>query len=132
MERLLVAIALAAHGLVHLGFLSPRPAPAPGAPPWPFDLGGSRLLRSMGVDETAARLVGRALVGAVILAYGAAGLAALGALPATLFGPAVILGSVASLALLVTFFHPWLVVGIALDAALLWAILAARWDGPTA
>ena len=34
----------------------------------------------------------------------------------------------ASLALLVAFFHPWLIVGLAIDVVLLWATLVAAWS----
>jgi hypothetical protein len=39
----------------------------------------------------------------------------------------VAVGAIASLALLVLFFHPWLVLGVVIDVVLLWAVLAARW-----
>jgi hypothetical protein len=37
-------------------------------------------------------------------------------------------GAVASAALLVVFFHPWLLLGVLIDAAVLWAVLIARWE----
>ena len=44
------------------------------------------------------------------------------------FVPGVVAGSIASLALLVLFFHPWLTLGVAIDLVLLWAVLVARWS----
>ncbi len=42
--------------------------------------------------------------------------------------PAVAAGSVASLGLLVLFFHRSLVAGMAIDLALLWIALVAAWS----
>jgi len=59
--------------------------------------------------------------------YGTAIGAAFGVGGASAFSLGIVVGSGASLVLLALFFHPWLVVGIALDAALLFAVLAADW-----
>jgi hypothetical protein len=37
------------------------------------------------------------------------------------------LGAIASLGVLILFFHPWLVVGLAIDVLVLWAVLVAGW-----
>lgn len=125
--RLLVAGFLLAHAAIHAGFVSPRPPAKPGAPPWPFDLGRSWLLARLGVPGGAVRVLGLALVVATIGGYVLAALATLGILPAGAWGTTVAVGSIASLALLVVGFHPWLVVGIAIDVLLLWVILVAAW-----
>ena len=52
---------------------------------------------------------------------------AIGILPEGVWTGAVVLGSLASIALLAMFFHPWLVVGFAIDAALIWLAIAWRW-----
>jgi hypothetical protein len=39
----------------------------------------------------------------------------------------MVVGAGASLAMLVLFFHPWLALGLAIDAVLLWAVLANGW-----
>jgi fructose-specific phosphotransferase system IIC component len=72
------------------------------------------------------RAIGIALIVIVVAGYLAAALAMLGGLPA-LFVPGVVAGSVASIVLLALFFHPWLVAGFAIDAVLLWAVLANGW-----
>jgi hypothetical protein len=74
-----------------------------------------------------ARTVGVGLVTALIAGYALAALASAGFLPSSLFGPGVVIGSIASLVLLVLFFHPWLVLGVAVDIVLLWTILVLRW-----
>lgn len=127
MPAILVAAFLAAHTLIHLGFTSPRPAPTPGGPEWPFELARSWVLGPLGLDPTLARGAGIVLVVVLALGYATAALAVLGALPAATFAPGVVVGSVASLALLLVFFHPWLVLGVAIDLVLLWAVLVARW-----
>jgi hypothetical protein len=126
LPSLLAALFLAAHGLVHAGFLSPRPPDKPGAPQWPFDLGRSWLLTPLGLRAPVMRAIGIALIVIVVAGYLAAALAMLGGLPA-LFVPGVVAGSVASIVLLALFFHPWLVAGFAIDAVLLWAVLANGW-----
>ncbi len=123
--RLLLAGFLVAHASIHAGFVS-RPPVSAGGPPWPFQLGHSWLLSPLGVDQGISRMLGLALVVAVAAGYGAAALASLGVVPVPLFGPGLIAGSLASMVLLGLFFHPWLVLGIAIDVALLW-VAGARW-----
>lgn len=125
--RLVAAGLLIGHGLIHLGFVSPRPAAAPGAPPWPFDLTRSWLLNAVGAPESAARAIGWALVAVIVVAFGVAALASLEWLPAGWFGAASVVGAAASLVLLATFFHVWLIVGVAVDLVLLWGVIAAGW-----
>jgi sterol desaturase/sphingolipid hydroxylase (fatty acid hydroxylase superfamily) len=124
---LLLAGGLLAHAAIHAGFVSKRPPEKPGAPPWPFDLGRSWLLSRLGVPAGTVRLVGVALVAATIGGYALAALATLGILPAGAWGATVAVGSIASLALLLICFHPWLVIGVAIDLLLLWVALVAAW-----
>ncbi len=126
--RLGLAALIAGHGLIHLGFVSPRPAPSPGAPPWPFDAERSWLLGAVGLDAGVARALAWVLVATLVAGYVVAALAAIPVLPASLFAPATVVGSVASLLLLLVFFHPWLVIGVAIDAVLLWAVVGAGWS----
>jgi hypothetical protein len=125
--RLLFAGFLLAHGAIHASFLSPRPPATAGGPAWPFELARSWVLTPLGVQPETARLLGMALVAATVGAFALAALAATGPLPAELWGPTTAVGAVASLALLVLFFHPWLVLGLAIDLGLLWAVFVASW-----
>ena len=122
-----IAVLLAAHGLVHASFVSPAPPASAGGPQWPFDLAHSRLLAPIGLGPAATRAIGIALLVVVLAGYAAAALSVVGILPGALFVPAVVAGSVASGAMLVVFFHRWLVLGLVIDALLLWAVLAAGW-----
>jgi sterol desaturase/sphingolipid hydroxylase (fatty acid hydroxylase superfamily) len=125
--RLLLAGFLLAHAAIHAGFISKRPPAKPGAPPWPFDLGRSWLLGRLGAPAGTVRVLGLALVAATIGSFALAALATLGLLPAGAWGATVAVGSIASLALLLVGFHPWLVVGVAIDLLLLWVALVAAW-----
>ena len=128
LPALLVAAFLAAHALIHAGFLSARPA-TPGGPEWPFELDRSRLLDRLGLGASAGHAVGRALFLVLLAGYGTAVAAIAGLVGGSAFVPGVAVGSVASLALLAVFFHRWLIVGVVLDVLLLVA-LAAGWTVP--
>ena len=126
--RLALAGFVLAHAAIHLGFVSPRPPDAgTTGPAWPFDLGRSWILSPLGVDPGIVRLLGLALVGAIVGGFALGALAAIGVAPAV-WTPGVVTGTVASTALLILFFHPWLVLGLAIDAALLWLTLAHQWS----
>jgi hypothetical protein len=122
-----IALLLAAHGLLHASFVSPAPPATAGGPQWPFDLAHSRLLSPAGLGASATRAIGIALLAVVLAGYLAAALSVVGILPGSLFVPAVVAGSVASAAMLVVFFHRWLVFGLLIDAVLLWAVLVTGW-----
>jgi sterol desaturase/sphingolipid hydroxylase (fatty acid hydroxylase superfamily) len=127
LARLLVAGFLCAHAAIHAAFVSPRPPAKPGAPPWPFDLGRSWVLSRLHAPGSVARVLGVALVAVTIGGYALAAVATIGILPTSTWDAAVAIGSAASLALLLLFFHPWLVVGVAVDVLLLWVALVAGW-----
>jgi len=40
---------------------------------------------------------------------------------------AIVVGAVASIALLAVFFHPWLALGAGIDLLLLWSLPVAHW-----
>lgn len=127
MPPLVVALFLAAHGLVHASYAAPEPPPSKGGPTWPFYLDRSWLLTPLGLRPSAVRGVGLALIALVVAGYAASALAVLGVLPASWFVPATVAASVASAAMLALYFTPWIVVGLVIDAALLVAVLAAGW-----
>jgi hypothetical protein len=125
--KLLIAAGLLAHGAIHTGFVSPRPPASAGGPPWPFTLETSWLLGPIGLDAATMRLVGIGLTAATIGGFALAAIATLGVLPQSLWVAGTAIGAVASLVLLIVFFHPWLILGLAIDALVLWAVLVARW-----
>jgi len=125
---LLVAGILLGHAAIHVGFLAaPPPATATG-PAWPFPTDRAWLVTRLGVDPALVRRLATALAAVTIVAYPVAALAALGVLPAATWPLAIAAGSVASLGLLAACFHPWLVLGVVIDVALLWSCLVAGWQ----
>jgi hypothetical protein len=127
MTKLLIAAFLLAHAGIHVAFIGPRPPATAGGPAWPFEVARSWLLTPAGVDSEITRAVGLALTVATLGGFALAALAVVGVLPAGLWFPTLFLGSVASITLLGLFFHPWLVVGLAIDVALVWLALIADW-----
>jgi hypothetical protein len=127
MPRILFAVFLLAHAAIHASYISPPPAATAGGPAWPFELGRSWLLSPLGLSADMTRIVGIGLVALLVIGFGIAALATLGVVPMTLWPGAVVVGAVASTALLVLFFHPWLVAGVGIDLALLWAALVVDW-----
>jgi hypothetical protein len=125
--KLLLAVFLFAHGAIHLTYLSPRPPATASGPSWPFALDRSWALSPLGVEPRVLRVIGIALAVVTLAAFTLAAASALGVVPQALWTSAVALGAAASLGLLVIFFHPWLILGVAIDLALLGATLIARW-----
>lgn len=125
--KLFIAAFLLAHGAIHASFLAPRPPVTAGGPAWPFELGKSWLLRPLGLDAEATRMIGMVLIVLTIGAYIVAALAAAGLAPGGLWPAAVTIGSIASIAVLGLYFSPWFVVGVAIDLVLLWAVLFQSW-----
>jgi hypothetical protein len=87
----------------------------------------SWLLTRLGLEARVLRVIGVALVLLVVVGYATAVGAILGFVGGAAFGVGVTLGSSASLVLLGLFFHPWLIVGVVLDLALLLAVIGAGW-----
>jgi hypothetical protein len=126
--KLVLALFLAAHGLIHASFVAPAPPRAAGGPEWPFELTRSWLVTGMQLDPSLVRPIGigLALASAGLLLL--AGMAAAGWLvPGAWWTGLTVAGAATSLVTLVMFFHPWLVLGLAIDAALLWLIVGAGW-----
>ena len=128
MVRVLFGLFLVAHGLIHTGFVTRAPAASPGAPEWPFAMGRSWLISGAGIDEAVIRALGTALVLVTLVAFVGAGLAWFGFLVPAEWWPAfVIVGSIASIGLLLAFFHPWLILGLAIDLVLLYLVIGSGW-----
>jgi hypothetical protein len=125
--KLLLTAFFMAHAAIHFGFISPAPAPAAGAPPWPFDLTRSWLLTPLGLDESVTKTLGIGLLLALSFGYAAVTLVMMGILPERLFAVSVVVAATASLVMLALFFHPWLVLGVAIDVVLLYLVLGTSW-----
>lgn len=127
MFKLMIALVLMVHAAIHVAYIAPRPRATAGGPEWPFDLSRSWILGPLRIESGAPRVLGLALVAATFGGFGMAALAAIGIGSAGLWTAGIAIGSLASLALLGLFFHPWLVLGMVIDAVLLWAVLIQAW-----
>lgn len=130
----LLAALLFAHGWVHVMFVFPQPEPTAataGGLAWPFDMGRSWLIGA-GLDSGLVRVVGTELMAAVAIGFAVAALSTAGlVVPTDWWGGLVVASSVGSLVLLSVFFSPALLLGYAIDIALLWLVLGSVWS-PTA
>jgi hypothetical protein len=123
--KTLFGLFLIAHAWIHTGFISKRPPQKPGAPVWPFELTRSWLLTPLGLPMGTIKAIGLALTLAVLVGFTVSGLGWLG-IPGlkAIWVPVTVFSSIASLLLLFFFWHPWLVLGIAIDIAILYFIYA--------
>lgn len=124
----LLAALLVGHGLIHLLFFVPQPAPTAGEPEWPFDMARSWAVTGAGLDLGMVRMIGVALIAVVAVCFVTAALATVGVLvPPGWWRAAVVASAVASIATLALFFNPQLVLGLAIDASLIGVVVSAAW-----
>jgi hypothetical protein len=127
--RIVLGLLLIGHALIHFGYLSPVPPRTAGGPEWPFEMSKSWLVTNVGLSADLVRPIGTLLVALVVIAMVGAGLATLRiVVPHEWWAALVVTGAVASLITLALFFHPWIVLGLAIDAGLLYLILVNGWD----
>jgi hypothetical protein len=123
----LLAAVLIGHGAVHTMFAI-SPAATAGGPEWPFDMAKSWAVTGAGLDLNAVRAIGVALIVIVAGGFALAALSTVGLIvPAGWWQAAVGASAVTSVVILVLFFNPQLVLGIAIDAVQLWAVAARAW-----
>lgn len=127
--NLLVAGFLTAHGLVHALYLTPAPQRTAGSPEWPFDMSRSWLVTRAGQETKVVSAIGVGLVALTIIGFALSALGAAGWIVPAALWPLVVTGSVAaSVLLLAFFFHPWLGLGLLIDAAILVAVVVVGWN----
>jgi hypothetical protein len=128
----LLAFLLVAHGWVHLLFAFPKPpsdAAKPNAPAYPFDFGRSWLIGRGGLDAGLVRRLGMALTVVVVGLHVLAALATVGVLvPVDWWASLVLLAALASALFLALFYSPLLLLGFAIDLAVVWLVLAGTWS----
>lgn len=130
MLKIGLGIFLIVHGLVH-SFLAIAPNPGdPDGKPGAFFTTGERswLLSQSGLDAPAIRWIGIILVALSTLGFVLAGLGILG-VPGlvTIWRTVAVVSACLSLLLLILFWHPWLIIGVLIDIAVLIALLWAKW-----
>jgi hypothetical protein len=113
--RIAVGVFLILHGLIHPAIYGPPPGPGS-----PWQTSRSWLLPA--VSPADRRVLAILLATAAAAGYLVAGVALLAG--AGWWGPVAIIASVISLALLIGYFQPWLSLGVAIDAAVIWAAVA--------
>ena len=122
----LIALFLAAHGLLHASYLTPAPATTPGGPEWPFHMSRSWAVTVVGIDAGIVRAIGAVLVVLVVIGFALAGLSWLGWIVSSgWWAPLAGASAIASILILALFFHPWIVLGIAIDVGILWLVVGA-------
>lgn len=127
--RILIALFLVAHGWVHFS-LTTVPVSAPGAlhtPFWPAwwrtDTDPTWLASRLGLPNNAVRALGVVLWVAALAGLSLAGAGLLGVWGlSSIWQTTTLIGTVSSLLLLAFYWHPWLVMGVAIDIATLAAI----------
>ena len=126
--RWILAAVMLGHGLVHAMFVMPQPTAKAGGTEWPFDMAKSWLVTAAGLDVNLVRMIGVAFIGVVVVGFLLAAVATVGGVVPSGAWPALVaFSAVASAVMLVLFFTPQLVLGLAIDAVLVWVALAAVW-----
>jgi hypothetical protein len=124
----LLAVLLMGHGLVHVMFAVVSPAVTEGGPEWPFDMAKSWAVTRAGLDINVVRALGIGLIAIVAGGFTLAALSTVGlVVPSGWWQPAVGLAAIASAIVLSLFFNPQLVLGLGIDAGLLWAVATRAW-----
>ncbi len=126
MLRTIAAIVFIAHAIAHAG-LAAAPIPSePASKPGAFftSLSRSWLLSSLNLSEKTVRAVGISMVALSVVGFLLAGFGAL-KVPFLLsaWPQIAMVSAVISLVLLVAFWHPWIVLGLILDVAILVVLL---------
>lgn len=127
----LFALFLIAHGLVHAGLAA---APNPNdtdSKPGAFFTSPDRswLLRRFGLNPSIVQWIGIILVAIATLGFVLAGLGVFGVAGlAAVWRTVTVISAILSLVLLILFWHPWLIVGVLIDAGLLVALLWRNWS----
>lgn len=119
--KILLGAFIIAHGLIHLSYLAPKPED----PKYPFYFDRSWFAHMVGA---AAQPIGITLMILTVILLSLAGLGIWGTLGLSAITKELILGGMGtSLLTLLLFWHPWLVLGMMIDIAFLFAILRLDW-----
>ena len=128
----LLALLVLAHGWVHLMFVFPKPKQGGGyaaTGEYPFDFGRSWLVRRAGLDAGLVRTVGIVLMVVVFGLSVLAALATVGLLVPTDWWAGLMLATaLASSVMLALYYSPALVLGFAINAAMIILVLSDTWS----
>jgi hypothetical protein len=128
----LLAAFLLGHGLVHVMFAAPTPAPAAattGGMEYPFDVAKSWLVNDRFIALSTARVLVFGLVAVTVVGYLLAAMSTVGfVVPQSLWPSLVIASTAASAALMLIGLSPGLGLGIAIDLVLFLVVVSAAWS----
>lgn len=119
--KILFALFVMAHGLLHASYLTPKPED----PNYPFSFDKGWFASVAG---NMAQPIGTLLVAVTVVAFLLAGLGLLG-VPGLvgIWKMMLLAGAIASLLLLVLFWHQWLVLGIVINIVLVYGVYKLNW-----
>ena len=126
----LLAVLVFAHGWVHLMWVFPKPAsPNAGGSEYPFDFSRSWLIHRAGLGAGLVRNIGMAVMALTFLLGLLAALSTVAILvPADWWGALMIATAAASTVMLAFYYSPALVLGFAINAALVLLVLSGTWS----
>jgi hypothetical protein len=128
--KIIIALVLIAHGLVHAGLAAAPNPDVPDSKPGTFFTSPERslLLPNLGLSAAAVRWIGIVLVALATLGFVFAGLGAFG-VPglSEIWRTLAVASAAVSLLLLIIFWHVWLIVGVLIDIVILVALLWVDW-----
>jgi hypothetical protein len=128
----LLALLVFAHGWVHLMFVFPKPGSPDatmGGSEYPFDFGRSWLVRRAKLELPVVRSIGVALMAMTVLLGLLAALATVAIIvPAGWWGGLMILAAASSTVMLALFWSQALVLGFAINAAMVLLVLSGSWS----
>ena len=131
MLKTLFALFLIAHGLVHSGLAAAPDPNHPDSKPGAFFTSPPRswLFLRLGLNPAFVRWIGIILVVLAVLGFVLAGMGVFG-VPGLgeMWRTVTVISASLSLLLLILFWHPWLIVGVLIDAGLLIALLWGNWS----
>jgi hypothetical protein len=130
MLKILLALFLMAHGLVHAGLAAAPNPDGPTSKPGAFFTAVDRswLLPQLGLTEPAVHWIGITLVALSTLGFVLAGLGIFGVAGlSTIWQTVAVISAIFSLLLLILFWHPWLPVGVLINIVTLVVLPFTNW-----
>lgn len=128
--KILIAIFLIAHGLVHAGLAAAPDPKDPDEKAGAFFTSAKRswLLSKLGLSPNAIQWIGIGLVSLSTIGFVLAGLGVFGVAGLdTIWRTIAIISAAISLLLLILFWHRWLVIGVLIDLVILAETLWIKW-----
>jgi hypothetical protein len=119
--KIFYGLFIIAHGLIHASYLTPKPED----PKYPFYFDKGWFGNLVGTMVTP---IGKILVVLTVVFFALAGLGLMGVPGLANFSRQLLIaGSIASLLVLVLYWHPWLILGIVIDVVVLYGVLKLGW-----